>query len=237
MILLLTTGESLRNLVLFSHSRSLIPQADLYAKQLKTEQRQKNTFVMYTPSGNTGITLSIPGKHNCYNALAASAAGIALNLSLSTIKTGLEQATAFTQRSQLKQGIHDVWILDDSYNANPASMKASLTLLSEQPTQTNIAILGDMAELGDLTPSLHREVGEFGSTLPIDAIWSFGNHSQLISDAFSRGSRHFSSPEKLLDALAPYLNQNTTLLIKGSFSMNMARFVKALEQTTGVLTV
>lgn len=180
-----------------------------------------------TPSGMVNVNLNVPGAHNARNALAAAAAAVALHVPLEAIRTGLEAFTGVAGRLQRKPGKNGATVIDDTYNANPASMRAALQVLAQAPGK-RIFAMGDMGELGEQERSLHAEIGEFARRLCIQRLYALGELSLEAVQAFGKGARHFANVEDLCDALDAELDANTTVLVKGSRFMKMERVVQCL---------
>ena len=185
-----------------------------------------------TPQGPLEIGLQVLGEHNARNALAAIAAALAAGVALSAIVTGLEQFEPVKGRLQVKTATlaecAGATVIDDSYNANPDSMRAAIAVLA-QHAEPRILVIGDMGEVGDHGPEFHREIGAYARESGIDAIYALGEASRAACQMFGANARHFNSMEALLDALlAAGLNQRATLLVKGSRFMRMERVVDVL---------
>ncbi len=175
-----------------------------------------------------GVSLPLPGAHNRMNALAVAAVAKALGIGEAALKSGLESASNVAGRltqMKLASGTH---VFDDSYNANPASMRAAADVLCAQPTPRYL-VLGDMAELGDDTIALHRELAGRIAALPIDRVFTCGARFAQVNDAFGAKGANFASPELLASALLPLCDANTTVLVKGANSMQMWRVIDALK--------
>ncbi len=184
-----------------------------------------------TPTGSAHATLHLPGQHNVLNALAATAAALAVNVKLDDIVLGLESARGAPGRMQTKSGRNSACIIDDTYNANPASVQAALAVLAACRGH-RILVLGDLAELGDDTVTLHRSIGSAAAAAGIDALYSVGALSVHAADAFNGEHRHFATQEDLMANLIPLLALGTTVLVKGSRSAHMERVVGALTEGT-----
>jgi len=180
------------------------------------------------PDGIQDVSLKVPGIHNIRNSLAAAAAGVALGVNGRTIAAGLEHFKGVKGRLQIKQGRNKSVLIDDSYNANPESVKAALAVLAAA-TGKKILVLGDMGELGETACDLHRTIGEEARLLKLDGLMTLGELSRCASDAYGQGARHFSDMEPLLDSLENRLDADVTILIKGSRFMHMERIVNRLE--------
>ncbi len=177
-----------------------------------------------TPDGSFGATLQVPGAHNARNALAAAAAAVALHIPLDTIAKGLEAFPGVPGRMQRKRGRHGETVIDDTYNANPASMRAALQVLAQAPGK-RIFVVGDMGELGGDALRLHAETGEFARQLGIQRLLALGELSRETVRAFGTGAQHFDDVESLCGILDSELAAGTTVLVKGSRFMRMERAV------------
>ena len=181
-----------------------------------------------TPQGNFTAVLQVPGEHNARNALAATAAAIALNIPLEKIVAGLERFSGVAGRLQRKSALHGASLIDDAYNANPASMRAAISVLA-QAGGKRILVMGDMGELGDDAAAFHAEMGAEARRAGIEKMYALGTLSSNAAREFGSGARHFDRIEDLQDALEKELDSNTTVLVKGSRFMKMERVVKYLE--------
>lgn len=173
------------------------------------------------------FTLPLLGEHNLRNALAASAAALALELDSSVIAKGLQGMKPVQGRLYLRRGIENATIIDDSYNANPASLIAGLKVLAGFSGKRYLA-LGDMGELGEGAQAMHREMGEQALQLGIDRLYAYGGLSLEACEGFGSEGRHFSEQQQLIDALRPDLHADVTVLVKGSRSSHMDRVADAL---------
>jgi UDP-N-acetylmuramoyl-tripeptide--D-alanyl-D-alanine ligase len=162
------------------------------------------------------------------NALAAAAVAVALEVPADTIARGLASFGGFEGRMQRRQAINGAVLIDDTYNANPDSMRAAIAVLAQVPGK-RVLVLGDMAELGNLAPELHAQVGQVARESGIERLFTLGELAQYICAAFGGGGQHFSRIEDLLAALELELDADTTMLVKGSRSMRMERVVQAFE--------
>ena len=168
------------------------------------------------------VTLQMIGKHQVENALSAAACATKLGIKIETIKKGLESTLPETGRLNLLQN-GNFTILDDSYNANPHSMKAAIDTLSSYDGE-KIAVLGSMAELGDQSANFHLEIGEYARQKTIDKIYTIGD------DAKHYHGEQFENIEKLYQHLSKN-HKNSTILIKGSRMMYLDQLVNLLVKT------
>ncbi|HET7831768.1 MAG TPA: UDP-N-acetylmuramoyl-tripeptide--D-alanyl-D-alanine ligase [Gallionella sp.] len=180
-----------------------------------------------TPLGSFSAELQVPGAHNARNALAATAAAIGLNVPLETIVAGLEKFSGVAGRLQRKTARNGATVIDDTYNANPASMRAAISVLA-QATGTRVFVLGDMGELGADAASFHAEIGAEARQAGIERLYALGDLSRQATQAFGDAAQHFNNIEMLLRALEQELDANCTVLVKGSRFMKMERVVQHL---------
>lgn len=186
-----------------------------------------STITLYTPNGEVDVTLPLLGKHNVMNALAATAATIALDINLAVIKKGLEAVKPAPGRLQLHVLANGVRIIDDTYNANPASMTAAIHALAEM-SGTKILVLGDMKELGVDAKALHAEIGKKAFDAGINYLFTFGELTKETTKAFGKDAEHFTDRDELVKALQKHLKKGSIILIKGSRSMTMEKIVAKL---------
>jgi UDP-N-acetylmuramoyl-tripeptide--D-alanyl-D-alanine ligase len=187
---------------------------------------------LLTPQGDANLHLSVPGEHNARNALAAAAACLAAGISLASVVRGLSGYGGVKGRLQLKPGCNGAVVIDDSYNANPDSMRAAIDVLATLPGQ-RIFVMGDMGEVGDAASQMHDEIGGYAKSQGIDHLFALGEKSIAAVHNFASGGKHFSSVETLITALKPLMNRETTVLVKGSRFMRMERVVEAIEENHG----
>ena len=183
---------------------------------------------LHTPAGALELRLAVAGRHNVKNTLAAAACALAAGCPLAAVGAGLEAFQAVKGRSQIKsyqRAGQRVTLVDDSYNANPDSVRAAIDVLAGLPGPRWL-VLGDMGEVGDQGPAFHAEVGAYAQARGIDALWTVGALCAHAAAAFP-GARHFDAVEGLLHALpdAPACN---AVVVKGSRFMQMERVVAAL---------
>jgi UDP-N-acetylmuramoyl-tripeptide--D-alanyl-D-alanine ligase len=185
-------------------------------------------IVLTTPLGTAPSALQVPGLHNVRNALAAAAAASALDIDPQTIAAGLARFAGVKGRLQTKRALHGATLIDDTYNANPDSVCAAISVLAAA-SGTRLMVLGDMGELGATAPELHAEIGTFARTAGIDQLFTLGELSQQAARAFGKGARHFPRIEELLAEIENRLAPDVTMLIKGSRFMRMERVVQSFE--------
>ncbi|MCX7628380.1 MAG: UDP-N-acetylmuramoyl-tripeptide--D-alanyl-D-alanine ligase [Methylophilaceae bacterium] len=182
-----------------------------------------------TPVGNVTLHLNVPGLHNVRNALAAAAAGLALGVTVAAIATGLEGFSGVRGRLQRKTGCCGCTLIDDSYNANPASMRAAISVLASLSGK-KIFVMGDMGELGSEAAVMHAEIGAAAKEAGITALYALGEMTRHAVAAFGSGAHHFDRAEALAAELLKMLDENTVVLVKGSRFMRMERVVELLQK-------
>ncbi len=189
--------------------------------------RTGSTIRLQTAQGDMHMRLSLLGQHNVSNALAATATAMAGGVDLARVKRGLENLRAVSGRLELKAGSNGAAIIDDTYNANPASLAAGIAVLKDYPGET-VLVLGDMAELGDAAPEIHRRAGKLAKDLGISRLYALGELSRLAVKSFGKGGKHFPSREALIEALREGLSADTTVLVKGSRVVHLEQVVQAI---------
>jgi len=187
----------------------------------------QSEIVLRTPSGEAQATLSIPGLHNVRNALAAAACAHAAGVTAESIGAGLGAFLPYAGRLQVKKTAAGATLIDDSYNANPDSVRAAIDVLASCRGPTAL-VLGDMGEVGEQGPEFHAEVGRYARERGVSLLLALGAASPAAVKAFGDGGRHFDAIEKLIDATRGV----ATILVKGSRFMKMERVVAALAGET-----
>ncbi|MDE2583760.1 MAG: UDP-N-acetylmuramoyl-tripeptide--D-alanyl-D-alanine ligase [Betaproteobacteria bacterium] len=184
-----------------------------------------------SPQGSAEIRLQVPGLHNARNAVAAAAATLAAGISLTAVVAGLEGYSGVKGRLQRKTGESGAVLLDDTYNANPDSVRAGIDVLAAVDGD-KVLILGDMGEIGPLSTQYHEEIGAYAKSQGIGQLFALGESAQLAVRAFGAGGSHYNNIEDLLAAVRPHLTPVTTVLVKGSRFMRMERVVDALAASS-----
>lgn len=214
--------------------------ADVDVHLINPAQNTNKPLLIRTPQGDLKVHLNLLGIHNIRNCLAAVAAAVAANIPLAAITSGLEKLIPVKGRLQEVMLTPHLTLINDGYNANPSSLKAGIDAIIEK-NKTNIAIsgapsevwliLGDMLELGEQSTQLHFECGQYAKQAGVTQLFAIGTNCQESCRGFGEGAKHFQTHNQLIDFIISKLTetqQNTTLLTKGSFSMNMAKIVDAL---------
>ena len=184
-------------------------------------------FTLKTQNGDVEINLKVLGFHNLKNALAASAASLALNIGLKDIKAGLEKFSGVKGRLQVSKAANDSVIIDDTYNANPSSMKAAIDVLSAL-TKRSVLVLGDMGELGDDAESLHDDIGRYAKEKNINTVMTLGVLARHAAESFGENGFSYSDKDQLIKDVCLQLGNDVAVLVKGSRSMHMEDVITAL---------
>ena len=187
----------------------------------------ESEIVLKTPQGVARALLKAPGLHNVRNALAASAAAVALKVPAPAIAKGLERFSGTRGRLQRKAGVRGAMLIDDTYNANPDSARAAIAVLAQAPGK-RLLVLGDMGELGPGAAEMHAEVGRRARESGVERLLTLGELSAHATRAFGAGARHFTRIDELLAEIENALAPDVAVLIKGSRFMRMERVVAAL---------
>ena len=181
-----------------------------------------------TPNGTFPVALQVAGDHNLRNAAAACAAAHALGIPLEAMREALAAFTGVPgrlQRRRAKEG--GGWVIDDSYNANPESMKAAIDVLAAEPGR-RVFVMGDMGEMGEQSEMLHAEVGAHARERKVEAFLALGVASRRAAEAFGPGAQAFDDVEPLIAAARREALAGATVLVKGSRFMKMERVADAL---------
>ena len=224
-------------------SFGLSEKANVRAIHVESDSRKGTTFGLLIPGKirPISVVMKVHGVHNVSNALAAAAVGFSLNLSGAAIVQGLARFRPPTMRSQIVIH-HGVQIVNDCYNANPASMKAALQLLAQwRPARERVAVLGDMLELGRDTQQLHREVGKFAAGMQLSRLIVCGDLGHEIAAGAKQAGMSGSSIVELPDAasaadlLKKTIRQGDVVLVKASRGMRMEQIVQVLTGMKAVV--
>lgn len=203
------------------------PQADVHATQITIQADGTQTFMLHTLSGTAEVTLPLIGEHNVLNALAAAAVGVAAGVSVAKISTGLSQVKAVDKRLVPRLGLQGVYVIDDTYNANPVAMEMAIKVLM-QAEGDKVFVTGDMGELGPEAVQYHRQLGELARQLGVERLYAVGHLSQHTAAGFGKNALHFADQDGLIQALQAELKPSVRILVKGSRSARMENVVKAL---------
>lgn len=187
-------------------------------------------FQLVSPQGKIAIELNGAGQHTVCNALTAAACALAVGASLTHIQSGLRAFAPIPGRQSLARGYAGALIIDDSYNANPGSVRAAIDVLARYE-DGQILVLGDMGELGDEAEALHREVGRYAAECGLQTLFTLGPLSACTAQEFGAGAQHFDTHEALISALKCTMGKTSKVLIKGSRSARMDLVVRGLSES------
>ncbi len=219
-----------RKRVLFSLND---PSADYYARDIQQDLSSGLRFTLVSPAGEVAIEMPLLGRHMVANALAAAAAAGAAGATLDDVRAGLAAlqpvpGRLHPQRLSLPGG-GAITLLDDSYNANPGSVRAAIDLLADAPARSWL-LLGHMAELGDDEREQHADIGAYAAQSGVDALWAVGPRAALVAEAFGDGGRAFDDRDAIARELPAQLKDGDVVLVKGSRSAAMDRVVQQMTQ-------
>jgi UDP-N-acetylmuramoyl-tripeptide--D-alanyl-D-alanine ligase len=173
------------------------------------------------------VKLAAAGEHNVRNALAATACALAIGIPEDAVVRGLEAFAPVNGRLQRKTARNGALMIDDTYNANPDSMRAAIDVLSNAPAP-RVLVIGDMGEVGNEGPQFHVEVGAYARDRGIEHLLTLGELAVHASNAFGTGARHFDDIGSIKQAVDALVTSDTTVLVKGSRFMKMERVVQHL---------
>ncbi|UTW46712.1 UDP-N-acetylmuramoyl-tripeptide--D-alanyl-D-alanine ligase [bacterium SCSIO 12696] len=219
-----------RNCLTFSATEGN-DSAGLFASNIEVDQLGRCSFQLHSPQGVASVSLGLSGRHNISNALAAAAVAQAAGVSVEHIAAGLSALRRVAGRMELLELDNGDYLIDDSYNANPGSVKAAVDALLQLPGRP-LLVLGDMGELGADEVALHAEVGEYAAQAGVAQLYTVGTLSANTSAAFGNGGRHFQNQQDLIAELQPQLGSGVAILVKGSRSSGMENITKALVATS-----
>ncbi|MGD0152665.1 MAG: UDP-N-acetylmuramoyl-tripeptide--D-alanyl-D-alanine ligase [Thermacetogeniaceae bacterium] len=213
------------------------PEWPVNASDIVMNGLRGSEFLLHTPLGEAQCQLPLPGRHNVSNALAAAAVGSRFGLPPEQIARGLGAASLTGMRLEIKRGIAGSTIIDDTYNASPASVKAALRLLADVPDRGRaIAVLGDMYELGAATEAGHRSVGECAAALQVDYLCTVGGLAREIAiGARAAGLPDgqigvFSDNQAVIAFMGELVKSGDVILVKGSRGARMEQIVASLSE-------
>ena len=210
---------------------SLAGPADVYAGDARPRPDLGTDFTLVTPDGQVAVSLPLPGRHNLANALAAAAAALAAGASLEQVAVGLAASLPVQGRLHLRTTCSGATVIDDCYNASPSSMRMALELLQGLPGGPKAAVLGDMKELGESAPELHREIG---ALLPVSgvehlvALGPLARHYLEGAGNLPAGACWTEDLEEAARLACQALSPGAVILVKGSRAMRMEHIVEQL---------
>ncbi|MDR2508133.1 MAG: UDP-N-acetylmuramoyl-tripeptide--D-alanyl-D-alanine ligase [Candidatus Accumulibacter sp.] len=186
-----------------------------------------NTLGIRSGNERIEVKLMTPGKHNAYNALAAAAATLAAGADLSVVRDGLMAFRGVRRRLQQRNALKGATLFDDTYNANPDSVRAGIDVLAAESGK-KVLVLGDMGETGKMAPQFHEEIGIYAKNKGVDVLLTLGDWCATAARVFGEGGQHFEKDNLLIDALKMELASQTLVLVKGSRFMRMERIADAI---------
>ena len=207
-----------------------VPQAQFRADAVRSSVDALGfltRFALISPAGRTQIELRLAGMHNIANALGAAAAAMAAGATLEQVAAGLATMRAVKGRLQFREARGGAWIIDDSYNANPSSMRAGIDVLGALDGRRWL-VMGDMGELGDHANTSHAEIGRYARERGVERLYATGTLSALAVENFGSGAHWFPDVETLSRGVAAELEPQVRLLVKGSRMNRLERVVEAL---------
>ncbi|MBT8146426.1 MAG: UDP-N-acetylmuramoyl-tripeptide--D-alanyl-D-alanine ligase [Gammaproteobacteria bacterium] len=202
-------------------------QADYCAGNVQRGQDGRLTFQLSSAKGKETITLSLLGRHNVINALAAAALATEVGAGNADVREGLECIEPVKGRLSPVDNVLGGALIDDSYNASPDSFRAAIDVLADFDGY-RILLVGDMAELGTTTHAAHAELGRYAREAGIEELWTIGEDAEQSSLTFGTGAHHFSDKEEVILRCQEVLRPGITLLVKGSRSAGLDAIIQAL---------
>ena len=182
-----------------------------------------------TPAGEIHTTLQVPGQHALYNALSAAAVCTCLEIGLEDIRTGIESAKPVPGRLVRLEGVRGACILDDTYNANPASLSVALDVQAQEPG-THWLVLGDMGELGGESVALHKKAGIMARKSGVTRLLALGKLAAHAVETFGRDGEHFSEYREVIKCLRNELDDQVCVLVKGSRAMHLEKVIEGIRE-------
>ena len=187
----------------------------------------EQTITIFTPKESFDVKINLLGKHNISNILAACACSYALDIPINIMKEGIEVIKPFPGRLEIMDSSRGAIIINDSYNANPSSMRGAIDVLASMKG-TKILVIGDMAELGNNTNKYHQELGDYIKTSQIDFTLAVGRHTKITMQQLDKNEFWFDSKEALLSKLLKIIDSKSIILVKGSRFMRMEEVVSKI---------
>lgn len=230
-------AKSAGKVISFGMSSSSDVYTEFTDNALNLKSLDNTTFTLICPLGKSEIKMNVIGIHNLYNALCAAAAAYGLGVQLDNIKQGLERFTPVKMRSTIEK-VGGIFIINDTYNANPASMVAAIDMLKNiKEGKQKFVVLGDMLELGENTERAHHDLGKYIGNAGIDGLIAVGELAAYIADGAAAAGMDenriltFNDYTETLEKITQWLNRGDVLLVKGSRGMKMERIVEGLKET------
>lgn len=207
-------------------------KSGIYADNIQTVGLEQTKCTMHTPKGDVDVVIPLPGSHMVLNALSAAAVGLALGLTLEEIKKGIETFVPTKNRMAVIKLENGFTLLNDVYNSNPVSAKASLDIL-QNATGRKVAVLGFMGELGDFAKQMHEEVGAYAAQKQIDVLCCIGKFCEYMAEGAKQNGMEqvycFDTQEMFWEKGFTLLQKGDTVLLKASRSMGLEKTVEKLQ--------
>jgi UDP-N-acetylmuramoyl-tripeptide--D-alanyl-D-alanine ligase len=203
--------------------------ADVRAVGIDSRSPSGTGFRLVAPDGEIALQLPLPGLHNVMNALAAAAATLAVGASLDDVRAGLESAHAIPGRLRVARAVKGATLIDDCYNANPASLRAGIDYLCGLDGEPWL-VFGDMGELGDDREAIHREAGRVAREAGVVRLFAVGDLARLAAGSFGANAEWFEDAATLSARLQSELHAGVSVLVKASRSMKLETVVRAIEE-------
>ncbi len=224
-----------KRVITFSYSNS---EATVYASDIKLDEVGSASFTLHLPTANYPLTLQVMGLHNVNNALAVAATCVALEINESLIVEGLRRFGGVPGRLTNVVGLGGSRVIDDTYNANPGSVRAAIDVLALQKKCDRFLILGDMAELGQDAVNEHKKIGRYAAEKGIEHLFTVGSLAAASSIEFGADAIHCEDKTILINKLSEFLDikkrrthgGQVVMLVKGSRSSHMEEVVNAITQ-------
>ena len=222
-------------------SFGITPEADVHIESYEDAVEGKSvdsvSFNLICPAGKTGVSLQVIGLHNIYNALCAAASAYAHGISLADIKSGLEKFTPVRMRSAVEK-VGEIYIINDTYNANPASMVAAIDMLKTfKAGKRRFVVIGDMLELGENTIMAHRDLGIYIAGAGADGLIAVGEFAGYVAEGAAEAGMNedkvkaFHDYPQTLEQIKEWITAGDIVLVKGSRGMKMERIVEGLRES------
>jgi UDP-N-acetylmuramoyl-tripeptide--D-alanyl-D-alanine ligase len=215
--------------------------ADVRAEHISIKGRTGTNFTLTIDGVPRELKMSITGEHNIYNALAAAASSLAVGIEHDLICEGLQSFKPISGRMEILNLKNGAFLIDDTYNANPASVSVALKTLKDLKERgKSTVILGDMLELGAWAEEMHEDIGSLMADTGVDTIFLRGKFSRAVSEGAVRGglkSNQFYFPEttkEIVTHLRQHLKEGDWVLVKGSRNMKMEEIVQELTSVFGL---
>ena len=205
---------------------------DFYADEIEVVGLEQTKCTLHTPIGSVSVIIPVPGEHMVLNALSAAAVGVELGLTLEEIKAGIDNFVPTKKRMTLMKDVNGITILNDSYNANPVSMKSALDVLANAPGR-KVAVLGTMGELEEYASAMHKEVGAYAAAKGTDVLICIGKWNDCMEAGAKEGGMtevyRFDTQEEFWENGLSLIKKGDNVLVKASLSTGLSRTVDKLQ--------